>query len=189
MRHSMACPVNVTSLCLNDEPLAGGDANLFLHDVDAGHHLGDRMLHLDAGVHLHEVEVALVVHQELERAGVGVLHGAARRPTTSAPILRRTLSVAPRRRRLFEQLLVAPLDRALALAQVHDVPVMVAENLELDVARRLEVLLDVDVADAECRLRLALRRPEARAAAPTRLLHDRACRGRRRRPTALMITG
>src|SRR5262245_52744509 len=35
---------------------------------------------------------------------------------------------------------------------------MVAENLELDVARRLDVLLDVDVTDAERRFGLALRR-------------------------------
>ena len=61
------------------------------------------------------------------------------------------------RRRLFEQLLVAALDRALALAEVDDRAVMIAEDLELDVARVLDVLLDVDVADAERRFRLALR--------------------------------
>ena len=36
-----------------------------LHDVDAGDHLGHRMLDLDAGVHLDEVELAVLV-QELE---------------------------------------------------------------------------------------------------------------------------
>ena len=56
-----------------------------------------------------------------------------------------------------EQLLVAALDRALALAEVDDGAVMVAEDLELDVARVLDVLLDVDVADAERRFGLALR--------------------------------
>ena len=56
-----------------------------------------------------------------------------------------------------EQLLMAPLDRALALAEVDDVAVMIAEHLELDVARVLDVLLDVDVADAERRFGLALR--------------------------------
>ena len=59
-----------------------------------------------------------------------------------------------------EQLLVAPLDRALALAEVHDGAVVIAEHLELDVARVLDVFLDVDVADAEGRLGLALRRLE-----------------------------
>ncbi len=53
-----------------------------------------------------------------------------------------------------------PLDRALALAEVHHVAVMIAEDLELDVARRLEIFLDVDVADAERGFRFALRRLE-----------------------------
>src|SRR5437867_10948332 len=52
---------------------------------------------------------------------------------------------------------MAPLDGALALAEMDDGSVMVAEDLELDVARTLDVLLDVDVADAERRLRFALR--------------------------------
>ena len=156
MRHSIAWPVKVTSLCLNDKPLAGRNANLLLDDVDAGHHLGDRMLDLDARVHFHEEEVALLVHQELEGAGVGVLHGA-RRVGDDAAHLAADLVGDRDRRRLFEQLLMPALDRALALAQVHDVAVVIAEHLELDVARRVEVLLDVDVADAERRFGLALR--------------------------------
>ena len=87
-----------------------------------------------------------------------------------------------RRRRLLDQLLVPALDRALALAEVDDVAVVIAEDLELDVARRLDVLLDVDVADAERRLGLALRGLAALATA-RRLRGRRACRGRRRRPT------
>ena len=56
-----------------------------------------------------------------------------------------------------------PLDRALALAEVHHVAVMVADDLELDVARVLEVLLDVDVAVAEGGFGLALRGAEVGA--------------------------
>src|SRR5215831_9006976 len=52
---------------------------------------------------------------------------------------------------------MAALNRTLALAQVHDGAVLVAENLELDVPGRLDVLLDVHVADAERRFCLALR--------------------------------
>jgi hypothetical protein len=51
--------------------LAGGDADLLLDDVDAGDHLGHRMLDLDARVHLDEVELAVLV-QELERAGAAI---------------------------------------------------------------------------------------------------------------------
>ena len=55
-----------------------------------------------------------------------------------------------------------PLDRALALAEVHDVAVVIAEDLELDVARVLEILLDVDVAVAERRFGFALRGAQQR---------------------------
>ena len=74
-RHSIEWPVNVDVALLEPEPLAGRDANLFLDDVDAGHHLGDRMLDLQPRVRFHEVEAAVGIHQELERPGVRVLHG------------------------------------------------------------------------------------------------------------------
>ena len=85
-----------------------------------------------------------------------------------------------RRRRLLDQLLVPPLNRALALAEVNQVAEVVAQDLELDVPRRLDVLLDVDVADAERRLGLALRGLDAHAAA-RRPSARPACRVRRRR--------
>ena len=43
--------------CLREgQPLSGGDADLPLHQVQPGDQLGDRVLHLQAGVHLQEVE-------------------------------------------------------------------------------------------------------------------------------------
>ena len=59
------------------ELLAGRDADLLLHDVDAGDHLGHRMLDLDARVHLDEEELVVLV-QELERAGAAIADLAAR---------------------------------------------------------------------------------------------------------------
>jgi hypothetical protein len=53
------------------------------------------------------------------------------------------ISVASACRRLLDQLLVAALDRALALAEVDDVAVGVAEQLHLNVARRRQVFLEV----------------------------------------------
>ena len=53
---------------------------------------------------------------------------------------------------------MAPLDRAVALAEVDDVAVRVGEHLHLDVARILEVALDVDVRVGEVRLPLAAAR-------------------------------
>ena len=141
---------------LERQPLARRDPDLLLDDVDAGDELGHRVLDLDAGVDLEEVEVALVVEQELERAGVGVLHRARGVDDRAAELAAHLLGDRDRRPFL-EQLLMAPLDRALALAEMDDRAVVIAEHLELDVARVLDVLLEVDVADAERRLRLALR--------------------------------
>ena len=45
-----------------DVVLPGGDQDLGAHQIEAGHHLGDRVLDLEAGVHLHEPDVAAGVH-------------------------------------------------------------------------------------------------------------------------------
>ena len=47
---------------------SGSGAQLHLDEVDARDHLGDGVLHLETRVHLHEVEVLLRVHDELDRS-------------------------------------------------------------------------------------------------------------------------
>ncbi len=59
--------------------------------------------------------------------------------------------------RFFEQLLVAALDAAFALAQDFDVAVLVGQDLEFDVARRGDVLFEIDVGAGEGRARFLLR--------------------------------
>ena len=141
------------------ERLAGGDEDLLPHEVDPGHLLGDGVLDLDAGVHLHEVVVAGRCQEPFDRPGRAV----AGRPRSidgdpADPLAQRV--VDGRRRRLLDQLLVAALDRAVALAEVDHVPVRVREHLHLDVPRILEVALDVDAAVGEVLLALALGRLE-----------------------------
>ncbi len=63
-----------------------------------------------------------------------------------------------RRRRLFDHLLIAPLRRAIALAERNDVARAIAEELHLDVARSLDVLLEEQPAVAEVVLREPLDR-------------------------------
>ena len=121
------------------------------------------MLDLQARVHLEEVELAVVGDEELDGAGVGVADAARRgdRGGGQAVAQRR----GHRRRRGFlDDLLVPALDRALALAEVHDGAVLVGEDLDLDVARPLEVALEEDAAVAERRQRLARRPPRSAAA-------------------------
>ena len=111
-----------------------GHADLLLHEIDAGQHLGHGMLDLDAGVHLHEVVRPVSVQQHLDRARADVVDrlGALHRRVTHALA---QLGADRRARRFLDQLLVPALDRAVALAQVNDVAMRVAEDLELDVAR------------------------------------------------------
>ena len=50
----MAWPFSAISRLRQRQRLARGHAQLPLHQVEAGDHLGDRMLDLQPGVHLHE---------------------------------------------------------------------------------------------------------------------------------------
>ena len=137
------------------QPAAGRDHELPFDQVLAGDRLGHRMLDLQAGVHLHEVEGAVLVGDELDGARALV---ADRLGGGDGGLAHR---LAPRRvhvgrRRLLDHLLVAALDRAVALEQVEAVAVAVGEDLDLDVARPRQVLLDQHVVVGERGLGLAL---------------------------------
>ena len=120
--------------------------------------LGDRVLDLQAGVHLHEEELVGPVggDDELDGARAGVVdaaRGVARRRADAGPGRR----VQQRRRRLLDDLLVAPLQAALALAEVDDVAVAVGEHLHLDVPGVQHESLEEQGVVAERRRRLAAR--------------------------------
>ena len=114
------------------------------------------MLDLNPAVQLEEPEVAAVEH-ELRRAGASVADRARERDRRVAH-LRAERGVERGRGRLLEHLLVAALHGALALAERDDVAVLVGEELDLDVARTLDVALCEDRAVTERRLGLAARR-------------------------------
>ncbi len=61
-------PLQLKLLLGELERLAAGDLDLRAHDVDAGHELRDRVLDLDARVHLHEVVGAVGREQAFDRA-------------------------------------------------------------------------------------------------------------------------
>ena len=121
--------------------LARGDPHLLADDVDSGDHLGHAVLDLDPGVHLEE-EVLLADLEPLDGSGGAVAdrRGGVDRDLAD-PLAHRGVDV--RAGRLLDQLLVAALDRAVALAEVDHVAVRVGEHLDLDVAGILEVALDV----------------------------------------------
>src|SRR5690606_30696645 len=99
------------------------------------------MLDLQAGVHLHEVEVAAGIVEELDRACVHVATGARRLHGCVAHLAALRFGEHGSRR-LLGDLLMAALDGAFALEQVDDVAPGVGENLKLDMSRFGDVLLE-----------------------------------------------
>ncbi len=117
------------------------------------------MLDLQPGVHFKKIEIAVAVDDELDRAGRAIADRARQCHGLRSHRGAR-LGIDERARRLLDDLLVAALDRAFALAEMHDVAVRVAEHLDLDVARLLDVFLDKDPVVAKARFRLVLRAAE-----------------------------
>ena len=108
------------------------------------------MLDLNARVHFEESVAARTRHtvlaggrldDELDRAGRPVTNRAAQPDGVGLHRRAQRLGQAGRRR-LLDHLLVAPLQRAIALAQRHDVAEAVAEDLHLDVAGPHDQLLE-----------------------------------------------
>ena len=131
---------------------AGGHRELEPDEVDAGDELGHAVLDLQARVHLQE-RALVVADDELDRpdslVGDGLGRGDCRFPHRPADRVG-----DERGRRLLNHLLVAPLDGAVAVVEVKDVPVPVGDDLHLDVAGPDDVPLEEDLVGAERRRRL-----------------------------------
>src|SRR5215213_3867023 len=128
--------------------MTGSDPKLFVDDVDVRDELRHTVLDLEPGVDLEEPEVAVRCQQELGRRRVfqpdSASHGypkTVKRPTQ--------VHRQPGRWCLLDDLLMAALYRAVTFAERNDVAVVIAEKLDLDVARALDVVLEVDRAIAE----------------------------------------
>ena len=74
----MEWPLDFTSDLLNGQFLPGCSKKLEPYEVQARDPLGDRVLDLESGVYLQEVEVAVGVQQELDGACVGVVNGGGK---------------------------------------------------------------------------------------------------------------
>ena len=114
------------------------------HQIKTRDGFGHRVFHLQAGVHLKEVEGAAVVQQELHRAcaditnGAGGLHGGGAHPRTQTRIQRRAW-------RLLHHLLMAALHRAITLSQVDGVALTIGKDLDFHVARADHRLFEDDL--------------------------------------------
>ena len=123
IRHCSAAPRTGWSSWREPEVgqrLARGDPQLRADEVDVGDLLGDRVLDLDARVHLDEDVAPVGVEQELDGARVDVADLPGERDGVGADPLAQ-LGVEVGRGRDLDDLLVAPLHRAVALVEVDDV--------------------------------------------------------------------
>src|ERR1022692_5169677 len=120
------------------------------------------MFHLKAGVHFQEVKAAILVHQKLDRAGVVIAGGARRADGGFAHGMAHFEVLLDKRRGTFlGDFLVAALDGAFAFAQVNHVAVLVAHELNFDVAGMLDEFFDVDLGVTERALGFARSIPES----------------------------
>src|SRR5262249_36121518 len=114
------------------QTLTGSDHDLVPDDVDAGNHFSHRMLDLNAGVHLHEIEVPFFVDREFKVSDIGISHVFDRLNAPPAYF------VSQRRRhddrwRFFDQLLMPALNRAFAFAKMNRITVLVRHDLKFNV--------------------------------------------------------
>ena len=116
------------------ERLAAGDAQLPFDQIDPGDRLGHRMLDLQPRVHLHEIEIA-VAHRAGTRPCRRPHSRSLARGDRGGAHAARAMRRRPPARRFLDQLLVAALHRAVALAEMDHIAVPVGEHLHLDVAR------------------------------------------------------
>ena len=123
------------------QALAAGHPQLPLDQIQAGDHFSHRMLDLQPGIHLHEVEGAAGIHDEFDRTGADIADRAGRRHCGLSHGA--ALGFAqPGRRGFFDDLLMASLHRAVALEEIDGVAVHVGKHLNLDMARAGGVFLD-----------------------------------------------
>ena len=134
------------------ELLTARNPDLLLDEVDSGDELGDRMLDLQPCVHLHEEELvgSLGGDDEFDGARSGVADTARRVAGGLADTCARRF-VEKRRGCLLDDLLVSTLQRALALAEMNHVAVLVGKDLHLDVAWGVDEVLEEQRVVAERR--------------------------------------
>ena len=135
----------------------GGNSDLFSHQVQAGHPLGNRMLNLEAGVDLQEIEMAGVVENELHGSGIVIAGGSGHGQRSLRHLLPQGLGHG-RRGSLFDYFLIAALNGAFPFAKMDDIPGSVTQNLDFHMVGTFEKTLDIDRAFGKGRFGFALRR-------------------------------
>ena len=112
------------------------------------------MLDLNTGIDLDEVMPSHLVNQKLGSSGVAVSNTLGKFDGVFQDSLPKLLSQMHGRGD-FDDFLMSPLDRAITLKEVNDVPLSISENLHLNVPRTVQEPLDEYRPVTECRLGFA----------------------------------
>ena len=107
------------------------------------------MLHLDPGIHLHEIIGSFRIKDELHGSRICIVYRPRRQDRVPVHGIA-DLIIDGRRGRLLDQLLMVSLDRTVTLAQRHHVAELVRHDLDLHMARVLDEPLDIHGIVAEC---------------------------------------
>jgi hypothetical protein len=118
----------------NWKGFAAGYTELKLHQVQACDAFGDRMLDLDAGIHLQKERGTGLVQHKLNRTCAYVIN-RLRGPHSMVQQIRTTLlatlAIKSRAWGLLDHFLMPSLNRALSLPQMNAVAMLIGENLDL----------------------------------------------------------
>ncbi len=137
------------------EAASSGHADLFEHEIDVGDHLGDRMLDLDARVHLDEVELSVLI-EELDRSNSEIFelaHRVCRRLSHRAACR----LVEGGAGAFLPDFLITALQRTVALAEMDGATIAIAEHLNLDMTGTRKIFFEVESIIAERGLGLGAR--------------------------------
>ena len=131
------------------DALALGDPKLPCHQIETGDHLGDRVFHLETGVHLEEVDSP--DSGSNRNSTVPALTYPQERPAARAASARAVALLGGHARGggLLDQLLVSSLHGAIALPEEDTVAGRVEEDLGLDVTGARQVFLDINLGASE----------------------------------------
>jgi len=128
--------------------LAGSRPDLRFDQVDAVNHLGDGVLDLDARIGFHEIEFLVFVDEEFE-GPEALIADVLGRVLDGAHHPLAEFLVDERRRRLFDHLLVFPLDGAFPLPKTMTEPFLSATTWISMWWRVGQIFLDIEGGIAE----------------------------------------
>ena len=118
------------------------------------------MFDLQPGVHFKKVKLPVLVNNKLYRTR-RVVADSTRQGDGLCAHRVAGFGIQKGTGGLFNDLLIAALDRAFALAQVDDITLLVGEHLDFDVTGRDDKLLDENTVIAKAGLRFVLRSTKA----------------------------